>query len=200
MNRSFKEAVLHRRSCYSISNSSPISDEKIKEIIDFAVLHVPSAFNSQSTRVVLLLGEQHRKVWEITKEVLQSIVDKETFVQTKAKIEGCFECGYGTVLFFEDEKVVADLQRAFPTYKDNFPLWSLQTSAMHQFAVWTMLEDAGLGASLQHYNPLIDRKVAETWNISPDWRLIAEMPFGTPTESPGERTYEPLEERVFLFK
>jgi len=40
-----------------------------------------------------------------------------------------------------------------------------------------MLEDAGLGASLQHYNPLIDQETAETWDINPDWKLLAQMPF-----------------------
>ena len=56
MTRDFKEALRHRRTYYHITDSSPISDEQIKEIIDFAVMNVPSAFNSQSTRIVLLLG------------------------------------------------------------------------------------------------------------------------------------------------
>ena len=47
---------------------------------------------------------------------------------------------------------------------------------MHQFAIWTMLEDAGLGASLQHYNPLIDEKVQNEWKLNPNWKLIAQMP------------------------
>ena len=65
MARDFKEALRHRRTYYHITNSSPISDEQIKEIIDFAVMNVPSAFNSQSTRIVLLLGKNHKKLWEI---------------------------------------------------------------------------------------------------------------------------------------
>ena len=44
MAKNFKEAVKHRRSYYNITNSSPISDNEIKEIIDFAVTNVPSAF------------------------------------------------------------------------------------------------------------------------------------------------------------
>ena len=46
---------------------------------------------------------------------------------------------------------------------------------MHQLAVWTMLEDEGMGASLQHYNPLIDDEVRKVWNLSDDWKLIAQM-------------------------
>lgn len=199
MTRNFKEALKHRRTSYNISNSSPISDNEIKEIIDFAVTNVPSAFNSQTTRVVLLLGENHTKLWDITKDTLRKIVPEEAFGQTEAKINNSFNCGYGTILFYEDTEIVKNLQQAFPLYKDKFPVWSQQTSAMHQLAVWTMLEDAGFGASLQHYNPLIDEAVAKEWAINPNWELIAEMPFGTPTQQPGEKEFKPLDQRVLVF-
>lgn len=199
MTRNFKEALKHRRTSYNISNSSPVSDNEIKEIIDFAVTNVPSAFNSQTTRVVLLLGENHTKLWDITKDTLRKIVPEEAFGQTEAKINNSFNCGYGTILFYEDTEIVKNLQQAFPLYKDKFPVWSQQTSAMHQLAVWTMLEDAGFGASLQHYNPLIDEAVAKEWAINPNWELIAEMPFGTPTQQPGEKEFKPLDQRVLVF-
>lgn len=200
MNRNFKEAIAHRRTYYSITDRSPISDKEIKDILDFAVKHVPSAFNSQTTRVVLLLGEQHKKVWDITKEVLRKIVPADAFTATETKIDTCFRSGYGTVLFYEDTEIVRGLQKAFPTYSEKFPVWSEQTSGMHQFAIWTMLEDAGLGASLQHYNPLIDEKVAKEWNINKNWTLIAQMPFGKPAGEPGEKQYNPIEDRVLCFK
>ena len=127
-------------------------------------------------------------------------VPSEAYKATEAKIDNSFEAGYGTVLFFEDTAVVEGLQKQFPSYKDNFPVWSQQTSAMHQLAIWTMLEDAGFGASLQHYNPLIDEAVAKQWHINPNWKLIAEMPFGTSTQEPGEKQFAPLEERILVFK
>lgn len=200
MTKNFKEAVKHRRTYYNITNSSPISDQEIKGIIEFAVTNVPSAFNSQSTRIVLLLGENHKKFWNITKETLKVIVPPEAFEKTLAKINTSFDCGYGTILFYEDMEVIEGLQKAFPSYKDNFPVWSQQTSAMHQFTIWTMLEDAGLGASLQHYNPLVDERVRSEWNINPNWKLIAEMPFGTPTKEPGEKEFKPLQERILYFE
>ncbi|MDD4637257.1 MAG: nitroreductase family protein, partial [Bacteroidales bacterium] len=73
-------------------------------------------------------------------------------------------------------------------------------SAMHQFAVWNLLEEAGLGATLQHYNPLIDEEVRKTWNLPASWTLIAEMPFGTPVADAGEKTFQPIEDRVKIFK
>lgn len=200
MKRNFKQAIEHRRSIYSIDDKISLSDKEIQDIMDFAVLHVPSAFNSQSTRVVLLLGKHHKKLWNIVKETLKKKTSEETYKATEAKIDGSFASGYGTVLFFEDMNIVEGLQKAFPTYSDNFPGWSIQTSAMHQFAIWTMLEDAGLGASLQHYNPLIDEEVKKTWDLDPKWKLISQMPFGNRLQPAGEKEYMPLEERIKTFK
>lgn len=199
MERTFKEALKHRRSYYSIGNQSPVSDEKIEEVVKYAVTHVPSAFNSQSTRVVVLLGENHQKLWSIVKETLRKIVPAAAFGSTEAKIDS-FAAGYASLLYFEDQTVVESLQNAFPSYADNFPIWSQQTSGMHQLAIWTMLEDAGFGATVQHYNPLIDDEVRATWNIPASWKLIAQMPFGAPTGEPGEKAFQPIDERVKVFK
>lgn len=200
MQKSFEEALKARRTYYSIGNSPSVSDEEIQRIVETAVKHVPSAFNSQSTRIVLLLGDNHRKLWQIVKDTLQKIVPAEAFAATEQKIDNCFAAGYGSVLYYEDQDVVRGLQEAFASYSENFPGWSIQTSAMHQFAIWTMLEDAGFGVSVQHYNPLIDEAVAKAWNIPASWKLISEMPFGNPTGEPGEKEFKPLNERIKIFK
>lgn len=200
MKTDFKSAIEHRRSIYAIDNKIKVSDKEIQDIIDFAVLHVPSAFNSQSTRVVLLLADQHKKLWEIVKKTLKQIVPADAFKSTEDKINNSFEAGYGTVLFFEDISVIKELQKSFPTYSENFPTWSQQTSAMHQLVIWTLLEDAGLGASLQHYNPLIDEDVIKTWKLDNNWKLIAQMPFGNPLQPAGPKEFKPLKDRVKVFK
>lgn len=199
MERTFRDAVAHRRTCYAIDSTSPIDEKQIEEIVTFALHNVPSAFNSQTTRVVILLGENHAKVWSITLERLRKIVPEAAFASTQAKIAS-FAAGHGTILFFEEHVIVEALQQQFPLYADNFPVWSEQTSAMHQFTIWTMLEDAGLGASLQHYNPLIDSDVKAQWGVPESWKLIAQMPFGTPTAEPAQKSFEPMEKRVLVFK
>ena len=120
-------------------------EEKIKEIVTDALLHTPSPFNSQSTRVVLLFNEEHRKFWQITLDELKKKVSPEQFEQTTNKINGSFAAGYGTVLFYEEKKIVDNLCSAFPSYAERFPHWSQHTSAMHQFVIWTALEAEGLG-------------------------------------------------------
>lgn len=137
--------------------------------------------------MVLLLKEHHQKLWDIVKNTLKSSISATAYTTTEAKINKSFAAGYGTVLFFEDRNIIANLQKAFPLYHEKFPLWSQQTSAMHQLGVWTMLEDAGFGASLQHYNPLIDEQVIATWKLPETWELVAQMPFGLPLEPPGKK-------------
>lgn len=58
------------------------------------------------------------------------------------------------------------------------------------------LEADGIGASLQHYNPIIDEEVKRAWGIPQEWSLIAQMPFGEPDEQPGERSFLPFEDVV----
>ncbi|MCD2348706.1 nitroreductase family protein [Clostridium guangxiense] len=199
MSKSFYEAVENRRTIYGISKESTISDNRLKEIINFAVKNTPSAFNSQSSRVVVLLGKEHDKVWDIAKEELRKIVPKEKFSETENKINS-FKNGYGTILFFEDQNVVKALQQKFSLYKDNFPVWSEQASGMLQINIWNALSSEGLGISLQHYNPLIDSEVSKEWNIPSGWKLRGEMPFGKPTSAPEQKDFSPLEDRVKFYK
>ncbi|OJT11795.1 hypothetical protein TRAPUB_11656 [Trametes pubescens] len=214
----FFEAVKARRSIYTISSESTIPDSKIEEIIATAVKHAPSSFNIQTSRVrplslaqsllisaltryvqaVLLLGDEHKKLWEITLNVLKGIVPADQFAATEGKVNGCFAAGHGTVLFFEDQEGVKSLQKQYPTYQDRFPAWSEHASGILQYIVWTALEAEGLGATLQHYNPLISAQVLETWNLPTSWVLVAQLPFGKPTAPAGEKTFEPVEGKRFL--
>jgi uncharacterized protein len=71
---------------------------------------------------------------------------------------------------------------------------------MHQFTLWTALEAEGLGANLQHYNPVIDDKVAAQWNVPKDWELNAQLVFGRPATKPSRsKTFKPIEERFKVY-
>lgn len=188
-----------RRSIYALSDQLPVSNDEVVKVVEHAVLHTPSSFNSQSTRVVVLFGDEHRKLWDMTEETLRVIVgDEEAFKSTKDKIAG-FRAGAGTVLFFEDQAVIRGMQEAAPLYADNFPIWATQTNAMHQYVIWTALASIDVGANLQHYNPVIDQKVASTWNIDADWELKAQLVFGKIEQPAGDKEFKPLDERMKVF-
>ena len=188
-----------RRSIYALSNQLPVSNDEVVKLVEHAILHTPSSFNSQSTHVVVLFGEEHQKLWNITEETLHTIVgDEEKFKSTKDKIAG-FKAGAGTIMFFEDQSVVKSMQENAPLYADKFPIWAHQTNAMHQYVIWTALASIDVGANLQHYNPIIDDKVAEAWNIDKDWTLNAQMVFGAIEQPAGDKTFKPVKERMKVF-
>jgi uncharacterized protein len=197
--QSFYNAVESRRSMYGISKEPLLSNERIEEMIRFAVKHAPSAYNSQSGRVAVLFGDNHTKLWDITTETLKKIVPADQFEPTQQRMDA-FRNGYATVLFFEDRSIVQSLQDQFPAFAEKFPAYSLQSSGMLQYIVWTSLELEGFGASLQHYNPLIDEEVKKQWNIPDSWELMAQMPFGKPVAGPNEKQFQPVEDRVKFFK
>ncbi|EAX48331.1 putative nitroreductase family protein [Thermosinus carboxydivorans Nor1] len=200
MKMSFWDAVKNRRTYYSLSKEPIVAAERILEIVSEAVKHAPSAFNSQSARVVVLLGEHHDRLWDIVKAELKKIVPATQFSATEDKINNAFRSGYGSILFFEDMQVIERLQQQFPTYRDAFLTFSNHSAGMLQFIVWTALEQEGLGASLQHYNPVIDDAVKAEWHIPDSWKLLAQMPFGKPVSQPGAKEFQPLAERIKIYK
>ncbi|HGJ5858141.1 MAG TPA: nitroreductase family protein [Arsenophonus nasoniae] len=189
MPNKFIEMMKERRTIYNIDSSLPISQEKLITLVKEAVKEAPSSFNSQTSRVVILFGDEHKKLWHnITKETLKEIVAKEIFSTTEKKIDS-FAAGAGTILFFEEQNVIKELQQKFPLYADNFPVWSEQSSGMAQYAVWASLAQEKVGASLQHYNPLIDEKVHASWKIPSSWKLRAQLVFGAIKQQANEKTY-----------
>lgn len=198
MKTTFFEAVENRRSIYALGKTKTVSEERVREVVEFAVKHTPSPFNSQSGRVVILFGHESSKFWNYTREALKKIVPSEAFKATEEKIAS-FDAGYGTILFFEDQSVVDGLMAKFAAFKDKFPVWSIQSNGMLEFVVWTALESEGLGASLQHYNPLVDADVMKEWKIPASWKLLAEMPFGSLEAPAGIKEFSPIESRVQVF-
>ncbi|KAL2007691.1 hypothetical protein VTN00DRAFT_7673 [Thermoascus crustaceus] len=198
------ELAKARRTYYKLSNKSPVPDSKIEELVNSAILHVPSSFNTQSTRLVVLLHKEHERLWDIIIDAFGGLVKTGAIPeemwknQTLPKLQG-LKAGVGTILFYEDPAHIAPLSEKFALYKDHFGPWAEHSNAMHQYYLWTGLESLGFGATLQHYNPIIDAPVASAYNVPSDWRLIAQLVFGAPAGQPGEKQYKPVEERVKIY-
>lgn len=195
---SFLDKIKQRRSIYAIGKNVALEQNKIEDLIKDAVKHSPSSFNSQSSRVVILFGESHHKFWNIVRETLRKMVPAEAFAGTNAKIDS-FSAGLGTVLFYEDQKVIESLQEQFKLYADNFPVWSEHSSAIAQFATWTALAEHNIGASLQHYNPIIDEEVAATFDVPASWKLRAQLVFGSIEAPADEKSFMNDAERFKTF-
>ncbi|KAJ9105901.1 hypothetical protein QFC20_004138 [Naganishia adeliensis] len=192
----FLSAFKERRTYYQISKNAAIPDSRVEEIVKYTIKHVPSSFNGQTTRALILFNEDHDEFWNTTSTILSSMLPADQMAKTQQRLDG-FKAGHGTVLFFDDESVIRQQQEAFKLYADNFPIWANQSNGMAQLLIWTALEKEGFGASLQHYNPLVDAAVQTKWKVPLEWKLLAQMPFGVPTGEPGPKDFKPLDERVW---
>lgn len=193
------DAIKKRRSIYALDKNVKIEKEKITATIEEAVQYTPAAFNSPSARAVILFGAESNKLWGeggIVEQAVRKVLPEGQSFEPTAKKLASFNAGIGTVLYFKDIDVVKNLQDKFALYADNFPLWAEQTNGMTQFAVWTALADIGVGASLQHYNPLIDAAVHEAFDIPENWVLRAQMPFGNVAAPAGPKEFQLISDRV----
>lgn len=200
MSNHFLDLIKNRRTIYAIGRRVEQTPEQLTALIQNAIKQSPSSFNSQSSRAVILFNQQHEKFWQLVKEKLRSYaVDEVAATKTDTRIES-FKAGFATVLFFEDLDVVKHLQDQFPSYADNFPIWAEHSTAIAQFATWTALNTEGLGASLQHYNPIVDEQVHAEWSIPTTWKLRAQLVFGSVEAAPAEKTYIDDAVRFKVFK
>ena len=191
-----KNIIKKRRSVRKLKKNNSLNREMIEEILRTA-MYVPSAFNMQSYRIVVLAGKNHDDIWDIVGEMLKEKMGEEKYIArgTENKIAG-FRGGNGTLLVFEDEKVLKEKGDKFKSYKEHVPSWSYQGSGIIQYAIWLQLVEHGLSASLQHYNPMIDDRVKKKFNIDESWTLISQIPYGDKNEEIEPREFVPFDEIV----
>ena len=197
--KSFQEAVKARRSIYKLGRNIPCLQSEIIAAVERMTKDVPSAFHMQSARVVITMLDHHENVWDITRGELKKVVPDDQFAAVEEKMDA-LTAAYGTILFFESSNMIKAMQDNYSEYKHNFPGWAMQANGMLQFAVWTALEDLGLGANLQHYNPIIDEPIKQIFDLPESWDLTAQLVFGEKLEEPEPLDKVPTGTRVKIFR
>ncbi len=192
----YRDIIDARRSIYALNDRLPIAEDKAIDIIEHAIVASPSAFNMQSARAIVMLGEQHKALWrKIVTATLKAIVPEDRFEATQRKMDA-FEAAYGTVLFFEDEQVVTQMKEKFATYAEAFDTFAAHGQGIAHINVWNALAEVGIGANLQHYNPIIDDAVRERLGTPDSWRLTAQLVFGGTASPAGPQERIPARERI----
>src|SRR6056297_2608780 len=97
----FLNALKSRHSEYVLSKDIDIKEIEIEEFLKDVLVNTPSAFNSQSQRMIVLVGEKHVQLWDQLIETMKGIVKGDQFENTKTKLNG-FKAAYGTIPFFDD--------------------------------------------------------------------------------------------------
>ena len=182
------DVLQKRRTYYNLNKILPVSKSEVKRVVEEITELVPDAFNMKSARVIVVTDNKQDELWDGIYDVFEGKVPRD-------KIDG-FKATAGTILYFYATEVVETLQKQFPLYADNFPVWANQANGMLQINIWTGLRELGIGANLQHYNPVIDSLVQEMFTVPKSWKLLAQMPFGGIVSEPEPKVKENIEERV----
>ncbi|WP_268912158.1 nitroreductase family protein [Lentilactobacillus sp. SPB1-3] len=189
MKEQFLDLSKNRRSIYALGRNVSQTPDEIVNLIEENIKWAPTAFNNQTTRAIILFGENHEKLWDIVADRLKSEVPSEEAYQKTLQKLNSFKAAFGSVLFFTDTNVVHEFENNFALYADNFADWAEQAQGNAQFSVWTSLAENGIGANLQHYNPLIDDLVKDAFNVPDGWRLRAQLNFGSIEAPAGEKEF-----------
>ena len=195
----YLKAIASRRTIYQLAKESTISNDRIKEILTETIKHSPSSFNNQAQRAVLLLGDQHDRLWDIADNTVKSKLGPEAYASLGPKIQG-YKNGYGTILWFDDDETTKVFKDKHPEMP--FAQWNTHSQGMLQIHTWDALELEGLGANLQHYNflPGFTEEVRSAYQLPETWDLHGQLVFGKPTGQPYPKGFEQVEgKRLLVF-
>ncbi|WOO86048.1 Fatty acid repression mutant protein 2 [Vanrija pseudolonga] len=202
----FWDAVKARRTYYNLQNKSSVSDARLEEIVAEALKYGPSAFNIQSTRAVLVLGDKHKQVWDVIYDSHKpNMGDEAAQKAQKEKFDAVYRGGYATICFFEDTVTTDKFLETMPFLKGKFPLWTANTAGIAQYIVWAGLAAEGMGANLQHYSQFHDDNQAainKFLGVPESWVGTAQMVVGVPSDrgAPGApefpKTWNPTSDKL----
>lgn len=177
------DLMKERQSVYKIGKNSPVSLDQVKDQLTRLAQEAPSAFNSQTSRYVIISGQAHDLFWDTIHEVQKEVLSPEMYEIMSERFVNAKQ-GLGTVLLFEDRDQVDSM----PTNKQRAHLYKENNHAMAALTVWLGLSELGLGASLQHHNigyeEGFDQVIRDLLGLPDSYEMLAQMPFGS-IEEPG---------------
>ena len=194
-----QDSLTRRRSIYALGHTRVVTDFCLEDTLKDCLKNCPTPFNAQSARLVLLLNKKHLDFWNLVLQKALAVTPLGSTNSAEQTINS-FAAAYGTILYFEDTDILAQLQKDFPLYQKNMHDWTFEANGMLQYMVWQSLAENEIGASLQHYNELIEEDVKKMLDLPDSWKILSQMPFGSIEKTPAEKTFLPLENRFKIFK
>ncbi|CCK69171.1 nitroreductase family protein KNAG_0C00570 [Huiozyma naganishii CBS 8797] len=187
----FLKVIATRRTIYKLQPQLPagVTTKDIQAVVEAIIKDTPTAFNSQVNRAIILTGESHKKVWD----AVTNGIDAEA---GKLRPASARDEAFGSIIFFTDDKTTEKLQADFPAWAAAFPQFADHSSGAAQITSWDALEVLGLGAHLQHYNPLV--RAALPADVPKGWSVHSQLVFGLPAEAAGEKTF--IDNKVQIFQ
>ncbi|VEI12981.1 nitroreductase family protein [Trueperella bialowiezensis] len=168
-----------RRSVYHIGTNTEHTAESVADALRGIITRLPSAMNSQTTRLVVVSGDNNTKVWDSIHSDQKGALSPDMYERFAPRFTQAKQ-GLGTVLLFESRTAVENMglnPARSEIYKEN-------NHAITALAVWLQLTELGLGTSLQHFNVGYESGIRELLGLPDDFEMLAQMPFGS-IETPG---------------
>lgn len=99
---SYLDAVKHRRTVYVVTDNISVSDDRIIEIVNQVIQTLPSSWNIQSTRILVTLGKEHKRFWDVVIDAAKPFVlaqkGEEDWKRNETRFRS-FQNAYGTVCY-----------------------------------------------------------------------------------------------------
>lgn len=171
--------LAQRRSIRRLAGGA-FAPETVARLRD-AVVRTPSAFGVTPWQVVIL-HEQRETFWDEVAAAFRAGLDGDRLQRYLERLEG-FRSGAGVILIYEDLAARPALHQGWGLSEQTAHDFVQQGLGMLQLAIWLVLTEDGLVASLQHWDWLIQDRLATLLDLPTErYRLVSVLPVGEPAE------------------
>lgn len=176
---SVTDLLAQRRSIRRLAGGV-LSPDTIARLQD-AVVRTPSAFGVTPWQIVIL-HEQRDLFWDEVAAAFRAGLEGDRLQRYLDRLDG-FRAGAGVILIYEDLAARPALHQNWGLSEQTAHDFVHQGLGMLQLAIWLVLTEEGLAASLQHWDWLIQDRLATLLDLPTErYQLISVLPIGEPAE------------------
>jgi uncharacterized protein len=187
-------ALLGRRRSIRRLRHCELAAETLERVQE-AILRTPSAYGVPVWHVVLV-HQRRAAFWDEVELGFRQFLSGERLERYLDRLQG-FRAAAAVALIYEDRDSLPELRDAWNLSDETARSFVQQGLGMVQLAIWLAITAEGLVTSLQHWDWLIQDRIADFIGLPADrYHLAATMPIGLPAEEPRQTT--PIERQRLL--
>ena len=187
-------ALLERRRSIRRLRHCELDAESLERVQE-AILRTPSAYGVPVWHVVLV-HQRRAAFWDEVELGFRQCLSDDRLDRYLDRLQGFREAAV-VALIYEDCDALPELRDAWNLSDETARSFVQQGLGMVQLAIWLAVTAEGLVSSLQHWDWLIQDRIADFVDLPADrFHLAATMPIGLPAEEPRQTT--PIERQRLL--
>lgn len=184
----FIDVLTSRRSIRRLR--SGLFSNRTRERITQAIQSTPAAYARPSWHVVLV-HEEIETLWSAIEGAFRDRLEGDRLARYLDRLAG-FRAGVAVALVYEDMQTRDEMRTAWQISAEIARAYSEQGIGMVQLAIWLTLTDEGLATSPQHWESLVEDRLAALLDIPGHYRLVALLPIGYADELPRQIERSPV--------